>query len=198
LIGILLFRAPVVWATNLEFGSKTILVYSNVSGDGEARFILRIVRFRPDIFLEWESVAQQGTIHFYRDAVEEGEGLALSRLFDNGVDVESEKVMSKWLPLASYQSLIHEGRVKINLNNYSAQLKLKNESTYEVKVDGQPTALSVILVQDNRRGDWTFLKDPENPLLIEYKTPYYREFLESITTQGNGDYRWVRQIPPIK
>lgn len=189
---------PGAFGTNLELGARTILVYSNVSGDNEVRFILRIVRFRPDIFLEWESVAQQGTVHFYRKAVEQGKGITLSRLFDNGVDVESKDVMSKWLPLAAYETLLREGEVKIDLNNNSAQLELVDEGTRDLKVDGQSVPLPVIVAEDNRRGLWTFLKNAANPLLIEYKTPYYHEFLHSITTQGAGDFRWVRQVPPIK
>lgn len=189
---------PAVFATDPEFGPKTILVYSNVSGDDEVRFILRIVRFRPDIFLEWESVAQQGTVHFYSEAVEQGSGMSLSRLFDNGVDVESEDTMSKWLPLTAYETLLREGKVKINLNNNSTQFQLIDEGTYQVVVDGQEATLPVIHVEDSRLGRWTFYKNAGNPLLIEYKTRYYHEFLQSITTQGNGDFRWVRQVPPTR
>lgn len=143
-------------------------------------------------------MAQQGTVHFYREAVEEGSGISLSRLFDNGIDLESEEMMSKWLPLAAYETLLREGRVQINLNNNSAQFDLIDEGTHQVTVDGQEMVLPVIHVKDNRRGSWIFYKNADNPLLIEYKTAYYHEFLKSITTQGNGDFRWIRQVPPIK
>ncbi|MGH9338007.1 MAG: hypothetical protein ACRD1R_00040 [Acidobacteriota bacterium] len=177
---------------------RTILVYENVSGKIAKRFIIRVARYQPDIFLEWESTSHQGTLHLYREAVHEADQFNLIGLFEVGVDLESEEATTIWLSRAMYQDLLDDGYAQIRLNSQPVKLQVQGEGSYNIVVDKEPAQVPIIRVKDNRRGEWVFLKDPVNPLLIEYVTPYFRQTLKRISTDPENDLRWVREIPPVK
>lgn len=185
-------------AGQLEFAEKTTLVYESVTQAGENQFILRIGRFHPDIVLEWESLSHQGTIHFYRRAVEEARRYAVSTLFDPGTDQESGDTMSKWLSRKVLEEALSKGEVKIELNRLPVKFKVVGETTFEIQLNRQPVELKAVSFEDNRRGKWVFLNDPENPVLLEYTNAYYREYLKDVSTTNTMSLRWLKTLPPVK
>ena len=68
----------------------------------------------------------------------------------------------------------------------------------EVIIDGESRKIPVIHVVDNKKGEWTFYKDEANPVLVEYSSPYYRQFLRIISTASTVGFRWIRNVPPVK
>ena len=194
----MLLVTPSAVAEILEISPKTILIYQTKSGQQERQFVLRIARFKPDIVLEWESLSHQGTVHLHRKAVEKATRFSVSKLFDPGVDSESGKETTKWLSRKMYDELINQGKVKITLNKISTQFQLKEKSTRQLVWNKVEIEVPVIVVEDSRRGVWAFHANPENPILIEYTTPYYHEKLARISTDGKNRLRWIRQLPPIR
>lgn len=190
--------APQVEAARIEFGPGTVLVYRSKAGEQESQFIIRIARFEPDRFLEWESVSHQGTVHLYTEAVEEARRLSLNALFDPGVDVETRNETTKWLSRRLLNELIEKRKCKALLNGTQIQFRVEGEETYPVKVDKKELQVSVLRVNDDRRGRWLFQNSLSNPVLVEYENPYYREFLEAVVNSGEKSFRWIRQVPPIK
>jgi hypothetical protein len=194
----LLTITPQTIAKKLDFGPKTILVYQTESGEEKRQFVLRIARFKPDVVLEWESLSHQGTVHIFKKAVQEASQFSVNDLFEIGMDVESSKATTKWLSRKVYEELLEKGGSKIKLNRISAKFELKEESTRQVSVNKVVTEVPVIIVTDSRNGVWAFLKDPDNPIVIEYQTPYYYESLARISTDEKNQLRWIKKLPPIR
>ena len=89
--------------------------------------MIRLARYQPDIFLEWESKTQQGTLHLYREAVQEARKFTLTHLFEVGVDVKSKDVMTVWLSREIYRSLMQDGIAKVWLNRLPRTLYLEGQ-----------------------------------------------------------------------
>lgn len=179
-------------------GPKTFLVYESESGGRQYQLLLRLARFRPDIFLEWESGVGQGTVHLHRRAVESGEHFTVQKLFEGGVDVESAKVMTLWLSRRIYEELLQRGKKKIKLNGLSVRLQLVGERSYSVKVDQKDQEVTAIEVSDDLNGNWMFLKDAGNPLLLRYQGRYFEQRLKLVSTNSTQNLRWTPTIPPVK
>ena len=195
----LVFSSTLLFGNHFGLGPKSILVYRGLTQDGgQSQFVIRLARYQPDIFLEWESEAQQGTLHLYRKAVQKARKFTLTHLFEVGVDVESKDVMTVWLSREIYQSLMQDGVAKVRLNRLPVKLRLEGEGTYTVTVDRESREIPVIHLLDNRAGSWTFHKDPQNPVLVEYSTPHYRQFLKTVSTAPGNKLRWIREPPPVK
>jgi len=190
--------APIEAAGPVTIGEKTVLVYRNEVQKERHQFVLRIARFRPDIFLEWESRDHQGTVHIYRKAVAEAKMFTLSSLFEIGVDTEGKKVTTKWLSRKLFRRLLNDGEVELKLNRIEASLRVVGERALTVRLNRKPAELPGIEVEDSRNGRWLFLNDPENPLVMEYSTTHYREVLEAVSTDPKNKLRWIRKLPPVK
>lgn len=188
---------PVI-AENFEIGTNTVLVYQTKAGEQQQQFVLRIARFKPDIVLEWESYSHQGTVHLFRSAVENSSQYSVNELFDVGVDTETGKETTKWLSKKMYENLMTKGKAKIKLNRITADFQLKEESTRQLLVNKVETNVPVIVLTDNRNGVWAFLKSSENPILIEYETPYYHENLARVSTDEANQLRWIKKLPPVQ
>jgi len=185
-------------AGSLAFGEKTVLVYENRTGEENYQFVLRLARFRPDIFLEWESYSHQGTIHLRKKAVSEAKKITVGGLFEAGVDIDSKDVMTNWLSDQMFSQLIQDGGVTIWLNKHRIKMKLVGEETRELTVDKTRVDVPVVRIEDNQRGTWIVHKAKGNPVLIEYQTPHYHMRLTRISTSKSNNLRWVRQLPPVK
>jgi riboflavin synthase len=180
-------------------GPKSILVYkSEDRQQKESQFVLRLARYRPDIFLEWESLSHQGTLHLYRDAVQKAEIFHLSSLFEVGIDMESRDAMTMWLSEKIYQELTEKGSSKIRLNRLPVKLSLTEEGTFELTVDKQVVEIPVFHVEDDRKGSWTFYKNSKNPLLLAYRSTYFSQRLTTVSTAPTNKLRWIQQLPPVK
>ena len=195
---IFLLSSTLLLANSFPLEPNTVLVYQNCSGNQRNPFVLRLARFQPDVVLEWESVRHQGTLHLYRQAVEEGHKFTFIRLFEVGVDMESKDVMTVWLSERIYRKLIDTGTSKIKLNNLAVRMSVRGEGVYRVNIDETEREFPAIYVDDDRNGSWTFHKDPENPILLEYETPHFRQYLKSVSTTSRNKLRWIKDIPPVK
>jgi riboflavin synthase len=185
-------------AANLPLDAKTILIYTSEVAERENSMVLRVARFQPDRFVEWESLAGQGTVHLFKKAVKEGNRFFLDRLFETGVDVASRDGMTVWLSEKTYQDLIRDGTVRIQFNNTPMRLTLEGEETFVVSVDKRPREVPAIRLHDDRKGVWLFCKDPQNPILLEFTNRHYRQYLKSISTTSWPGLRWIRELPPVK
>jgi hypothetical protein len=184
--------------SGLSFGDKTVLVYQNQTGEETHQFVVRIARFRPDIFLEWESYSHQGTIHLRKKAVAEAKKITIGGLFEAGVDMDSKDVMTNWLSARMYRQLLQDGEVKVQLNRHKLRMNLVSEETRQVTVDGVVSNVAVFRIEDNNNGTWIVHKNLENPVLIEYQSPHYHMRLARISTSKSNNLRWIRQLPPVK
>lgn len=195
---ILLFAGGIALGNDLSLGPHSVIVYENRTGEGESQFVIRLGRYRPDIFLEWESTSHQGLLHLYREAVEKAKGFTLTGLFEVGVNLESSDLMTVWLSDQAYLDLIQDGKTEIQLNRISAKMELEGEGVYPVIVNGESLEVPVLRLKDTRRGTWTLLKDPENPLILEYVSPYFRQSLKRVSTAKTNKFRWIKDLPPVK
>lgn len=194
----LFLSSSLLFGNSFSLGPNSILVYENQTSEDKSQFVLRVARYRPDIFLEWESSSHQGTLHLYREAVKEGTSFSLNSLFEVGVDMESSRVMTVWLSERMYRELTLSGETKIKLNRLPLLMKLKGEGTYRLKLNKKVEEIPVIYVEDSRKGSWTFHKNPENPILVEYVFPYFRQSLKVVSTARTNKLRWIRKLPPVK
>ncbi|MEE8348370.1 MAG: riboflavin synthase [Acidobacteriota bacterium] len=203
LLGFLLLAfclsSTLLHADDFLVGPKSILVYQSADRQQKtSQFVLRLARYRPDIFLEWESLSHQGTLHLYQDAVQEAKIFHLSSLFEVGVDMESKDAMTMWLSGKVYQELTEKGNSKIRLNRLPVELKVTDEGVVEITLDKKVVEIPVIHVQDDRKGFWTFYKNPENPLLVAYRSTYFSQHLKTVSTSPTNKLRWIHQLPPVK
>ncbi len=197
--GFFFLSSTLLFGSDFALGPKSILVYSNQSlQQKETQFVFRLARYRPDIFLEWESRTDQGTIHLHQKAVSKAGRFTVSSLFEVGVDMESSEMMTLWLSEKIYQDLTEKGEARIELNRSPMKLTLKGEGSYSLTINKQVEEIPVIHVEDNRKGFWTFHKNGENPLLVEYVTPYFQQHLRTISTEPSNKLRWIRELPPVK
>ena len=197
--GFFFLSSTLLFGSDFALGPKSILVYSNQSRQQkEAQFVVRLARYRPDILLEWESRTDQGTIHLHRKAISKAGRFTVSSLFEVGVDVESSEVMTLWLSEKVYRDLTEKGEARIALNRSPITLTLKDEGTYSLTINKQLEEIPVIHVEDNRKGFWTFHKSGENPLLVEYVTPYFHQYLKTVSTDPSNKLRWIKELPPVK
>jgi hypothetical protein len=184
--------------SSLTFGAKTVLVYENQTGPECHEFVLRIARFQPDIFLEWESFNHQGTIHLRKKAVADARKLTVGGLFEAGVDVESKDVMTNWLSTALYYTLIDGGQAQVQLNRRKIKMTVIGEGTRQLVLNQVEIEVPVVRIKDNQNGSWVVHKNPRNPVLIEYQSPHYHMQLKRISTHTSNNLRWIRKLPPVK
>lgn len=177
---------------------RTILRYNNYAQDRKTTFVVRIARYRPDIVLEWENLSDQGTVHLYRKAVEQGDGFTLAGHFQVGVQVESKDIMTLWLSRRSFEELRGQGKVSIKLNRLPLKMQLRDQGLFSLEVNKQSVELPVIHVTDDRRGQWTFYDNAENPLLVAYQSPYFRQELAAFSSGTDQKLRWIKKLPPIQ
>jgi len=195
---VLLLFGSFVFGGSLPVPAKAVLIYHSRVANKETPTILRVARFKPDIFVEWESVNHQGTIHLYQEAVQDGRKFILESLFDAGVDAESPDAMTMWLSTRMYRELKENGHTRIELNRLPLKMKVVGTGTFDLVVDKQQIQIPVLTVEDERKNTWVFYDDPENPLMVEYKTPRYRKYLKSVSTSSWPGLKWIKQIPPVK
>ncbi len=179
-------------------GAQTIFIFVNQAREKVTEFIVRLARFRPDIVLEWENSIDQGTIHLFRSAVSQEEGFTLSRHFEVGVHSESADMMTLWLPDKVFDQLSRKGSVKMRYNNLPLKLKKEGRGTFRFRYNKRETEIPVILASDSRRGRWSIWDDPDNPLVVQYESPYFKQHLKTMAARNRPALRWIKKLPPIR
>ena len=185
-------------AESFEVGPNSVLIYKSYSGHVEREWILRVARFGPDVVLEWESYANQGTLHLFRNSVLNGTSFSLFGLFEPGVEKESKKVMTVWVSRKIYRELVATGSTRIKMNRFPRKLELLEEDRFQLSLNRRPHEVPVIRAVDDRGAEWVLLKDPDNPVLLEYTERKYRLALISFLTRSQVALRWLRRLPPVK
>ncbi|MCZ6877393.1 MAG: riboflavin synthase [Acidobacteria bacterium] len=199
LAGVVLLSSTLLFGSDLALAPNSVLVYQNQTRQGgETQFVIRVARFQPDIFLEWESTSDQGTLHLYQSAVEEARSFTLTSLFEVGVEMESSDTMTYWLSERMYQELTEDGETQVMLNRSPVKMQLKSEGTYRLTVNKEVEEIPTISIEDDRKGTWTFHKSRQNPLLLEYVTPYFHQRLTTVSIAPTNRLRWIRELPPVK
>jgi len=199
LAGVALLSSTLLFGSDLVLAPTSVLVYQNQIGQrGETQFVIRVARFRPDIFLEWETISDQGTLHLYQSAVQEARSFTFTSLFEVGVEMESSETMTYWLSERMYQELTENGETQVQLNRSPMKMQLKGEGTYRLTINKEVEEIPSISIEDDRKGSWTFHKDRENPLLLEYVTPYFHQRLTTVSIAPSNRLRWTRELPPVK
>lgn len=112
--------------------------------------------------------------------------------------MESRDAMTVWLSEKVYRELTEQGSSKIRLNRLPVKMSLTEEGTFTLTVDKQVVEIPVIHVEDDRKGFWTFYKNPENPLLVAYRSTYFSQHLITVSTAPTNKLRWIHQLPPVK
>jgi hypothetical protein len=197
-LGIVLLGSLSLRANEPNWGENTVLVYLSKSGEEESQFVIRMGRFVPDRVFEWESLTHQGVVHLHKKAVLNARQVTLSGLFDIGSYIESDKVITKWLSDWMYSQLSEKGEFKSKLNRISAMFVLTGEETYTMSVNKNEVSVPALRVEDSRRGSWLFHADRDNPVLLEYRSDYYRERLARVSTTGKATLRWLKRMPAVK
>lgn len=188
-----------LFGSEFLIGDKSVLVYQTKSRtQKEVQFVLRVARYRPDLLLEWESLSHQGTIHLHRSAVQTAKIFHLHSFFEIGIDVESDNAMTGWLSADMYKELTEKESFKMKLNRMPVKMTLVGKGVFTLTVDKQVVEVPVIYVEDDRQGLWTFHENPENPILMAYRSIHFDQYLETISNSPDNKLRWIQHLPPIK
>ncbi len=185
-------------AADLRLGAQTVLVYENANRLETSQFVVRLARYRPDVVLEWESARDQGTVHLFREAVEEGRGFTLTQLFEVGVDRESTETMTLLLSDALFADLSRSRFAKLKLNRIPAKMELEGRENFAVRVDQREVEVPALRVRDNRGGEWLFLESADTPLLLRFKSIHFTQRLLSLSLSERPALRWIKKLPPIR
>jgi riboflavin synthase len=193
-----LVMGAVLFGASLPDPGETVLIYRSETGGRETPMVVRVARFKPDIFIEWESTSHQGTVHLYQEAVRNGKNYVIEGLFEAGVDSESPEAVTLWLSDKMFKDLREKGQAKIKLNNVQTRIRVVGTETYQLEVDKKGREVQALRLEDERRNVWIFQDDSANPILLEFSTPRYRKYLKSVITASWPGLKWIKQAPPVR
>ena len=195
---ILMATAGWVQASSLEMDANTVLIYQNTTAEKTSQMVIRVARYQPDIVMEWETRMDQGTVQLYRKAVDQSLRFTLSGLFQVGVSSVSKDETTVWLSRALYDLLTTGKTQKIYFNRTSLKMTPLRTEDARIVVNGEEMASAVVVLKDDRRGEWAFLDNRENPLLIRYTSPFYVTELSKVVNPEKTSLRWIKKLPPIQ
>ena len=175
-----------------EFGLGTVLVWKIEGPEYEKSFVARLASFTPDRFFEWEDEAGQGTVFMPLRAVLDAKVYEVSSLFAVGKDKKTRNETALWLSRRVFTELKEKKTARWNLNGVASRLSLIDEGSVSVEVNRIAVKLPVIRAADDRNAEWSFLNQPENPLMVRYEVRNYRQTLSSITTGAPDSLRWIK------
>ena len=175
-----------------DFPLGTVLVWKSENRGYTSEFVIRIARFKPDRYFEWESGNTQGTVLLKQGAVEGARKFTGSRLMQAGADIETNNEITYWLSRALFLELRDKGKTTFMLESIKAELVLTGKSNHTLQVNQQPHTVELLEARDSRGGIWGFLDDEANPILIKRRVNTYQEELASVSTNRPGSLRWIK------
>ncbi len=198
LAAILMATAGWVQASSLEMDANTVLIYKNTTAEETSQIVIRVARYQPDIVMEWETRMDQGTVQLYRKAVDQSRRFTLTGLFEVGVNSVSKDEMTVWLSRALYDQLTTGKTQKIYFNRTPLKMTPLRSEDVRIVIDGEEVVSAAVVLKDDRRGEWVFLDNRKNPLLIKYTSPFYVTELSKVVNPKKTPLRWIKRLPPIQ
>lgn len=184
--------AAVPASASLSLGRDTVIVWEMTTKKSTYEFVVRLARFRPDRYFEWENPSSQGTVNLEERAIETGDRYIISSLFDVGVDVESRNSTTLWLSRKVFNQIKDNGRARVYLNGLKNEFQKLAEEDYMLAVNRRSSPARALKVKDDRNNEWWFLDDADNPILLEYKTEHFHQKIKSVTTDRKNTLRWIK------
>jgi riboflavin synthase len=195
---ILMATAGWLQASSFNVDVNTILIYENTTRANTSQTVIRVARYQPDIVMEWETRMDQGTVHLYRKAVDQSTRFTLAGLFKVGVNSVSKDETTVWLSRTLYDQLATGKTQKIHFNRTALKMTPSRREDARILVNGEKVVSTVVVFKDDRRGEWAFLDERENPLLIKYSSPFYVTELSKVVNPEKASLRWIKNPPPIQ
>ena len=200
-IGILLLvavcGAPAAESPLPEFGHGTVLIWKIEGMEYEGSFVARLASFLPNRFFEWENETGQGTVLLRERAIADSGKYETSSLFTVGREKETRNETALWLSRRVFEELKEKQSARWTLNGGTSRLKFIDEGIITVEVNRNTTKLPIIRAADDRNAVWSFLDQPENPLMVRYELRDHSQTLSSVTTGAVDALRWIkgRKLP---
>jgi len=176
-----------------EFGRGTVLVWKIEGTEYENSFVARLASFHPERFFEWENEGAQGTVRIEERALTDARNYVTTSLFSTGKEKKTRNETTLWLSKRVFTELKEKKKIKWNLNGVSTKLELIEEGSVSVEINRKAADLPAIHAVDDRNNKWSFLNDPENPLMLRYEFRNYSQSLASITTGSPDSLRWIKR-----
>jgi hypothetical protein len=175
------------------FGRDTVLVWKAVNNSTElGTLVVRIARFVPDRFFEWEDSMGQGTVFLAGKALATSKVFLMRRLFQSGVDTQSKDSTTLWLSERSYRDLKSKQTIKLAIDGLEERVNLDGNDQITLEVNQMQQTLPVIKVSNARGMELWFLDSADNPLQVKLLSRNYVETLTSISTDRSNTLRWIK------
>jgi hypothetical protein len=175
------------------FGRDTVLVWKSVNNSTDlGTLVVRIARFTPDRYFEWEDSTGQGTVFLSGKALATSKIFLMRRLFQSGVDTQSKDSTTLWLSEKSYLDLKSKQKIKLAIDALEEWVKLEGNDQLALEVNQTQQTLPVIKISNTRGMELWFLDSAENPLQVKLVSRNYVETLTSITTDRQNTLRWIK------
>jgi hypothetical protein len=175
-----------------KFGLDTVLVWKSENQGEASELVVRIARFLPDRYLEWENATTQGTIYMTAKAVRDARIFVNSSLFEGGADTKGKNATTLWLSEQVFRELKANGKVKVALDSVAGWMTVIGSDRMTIMVNRSPMSLPVIRIADDRGGERWILDVDQNPLVVKHLFRSYSESLVSITTDKSNTLRWIK------
>lgn len=175
-----------------KFGQDTVLVWKSQHQEESSELVVRIARFQPDRYIEWENRTTQGTVYMPAKVVREAKVFVHSSLFQGGSDTKGKNATILWLSERIFQELKSRGKVRISLDSIPGWMTVMGAERISVQVNRSPMDLPVVRTVDDRGCERWFLDDAHNPLMVKLAVRGFVQSLVSITTDKPNTLRWIK------
>lgn len=175
-----------------KFGQDTVLVWKSQHQEESSELVVRIARFLPDRYIEWENRTTQGTVYMPVKAVREAKVFVHSSLFQGGSDTKGKNVTILWLSERLFRELKSRGKARISLDSIPGWVTVTGAERISVQVNRSPTDLPVVRTVDDRGCERWFLDAADNPLMVKLAVRGFVQSLVSITTDKPNTLRWIK------
>jgi hypothetical protein len=175
------------------FGRNTVLVWKAVGNSNDlGTLVVRIARFTPDRYFEWEDSTGQGTVFLAEKALASSKIFLMRRLFQSGVDIQSKDSTTLWLSKKSYLDLKSKQKIKLAIDALEEWVKFEGNDEIALEVNQTQQTLPVMKISNARGMEIWVLDSEENPLQVKLIARNYVETLTSITTDRSNTLRWIK------
>jgi len=175
-----------------KFGRDTVLVWESRHQEESSELVVRIARFLPDRYIEWENRTTQGTVYMPATAVREAKVFVHASLFQGGSDTTGKNATILWLSERLFRELKSRGKAKISLDSIPGWVTVTGAERISVQVNRSPADLPVVRTVDDRGCERWFLDAPDNPLMVKLAVRGFVQSLVSITTDKPNTLRWIK------